>query len=466
MHSLIVGVLGLFISAQAHAVMGEYVDPAEHPDYTCRLIASDVTLIRTPITSGGKATGPAQRIALPDEPLCSATLIGPQELLTASHCYGPIATQGAFRETDQGQLYEMRIAYGSATATCGADPAKQETQKLFWSQGFPNPDYLRGAESFDVNVLRTPKAFSFKPLEVSKDYYQTISLLRNPKHCRIFGYGMDNTKQFGTLHGITADRFDVRTSFLTFISGKNNVGPGDSGGTLVCEDSKGNPYLVGVTSVGSNANPKLPVGKTRISGFAPTSFATNRRWIDYIQTKVPLEAKHVGERKIPGNPLPELDEYVAPFELYSELPGMMSDLASCVADYRNFYKKKELKGYTKLLKSLKPVEKDIREEYASYQRGDAVIRGRALYPVLKAGRYIQGDAVYSVEMKEKFSYPRAQFVPAYTRMRIDQVLKVLRTENYSCFNQGLGHDGKGHRVLDRARENFQRLLEERVSAWE
>ncbi|MBL7716309.1 MAG: trypsin-like serine protease [Bdellovibrionales bacterium] len=458
--------IGLFVSSHAHAIMGEYVDPSEHPDYACKLVASDVVAIRTPINAKGKPIGAAQTVALPDEPLCSATLIGPQELLTASHCYGPITTAGSFRENDQGQLYQVQIAFGSAIATCGAKAGATESQKIFWSQGFPNPDYLRGAESFDVNVLRAPKAFSFKPVAVSKDYYQTISLLRNPKHCRIFGYGTDNNKQFGTLHGITADRFDVRNSFLTFISGKNNVAPGDSGGTLVCENSKGVPYLVGVTSVGSNANPKLPVGKTRISGFAPTSFNTNRRWIDFVQTQVPLTAKHTGERKIPGSANPPLDEFVAPFELYTELPGMMGDLANCVSDYRQFYKKRELKGYVKFLKDLKPIQLNIQEEFESYKRGDAVIKGRALYPVSKPGKYIQGDAVFSILMKEEFSYPRAQFVPAYTRMRIDQVLKILRTEAFSCFNQGLGHDGKGHGVLDRARENFQKLLEERVAQWE
>ncbi len=179
---------------------------------------------------------------------CSATLIGPQELLTASHCQ---------------MIYQNR----QARARCpGQEPVAIDLEKSFrHERSLQNIWDL----SYDVAVLRLAHSLTTPPLPLVQNVSEARKLLFGASsHCQMFGYGQKvdassalpkNT--LGTLHGTQlhfppeelGGRSLAETNFenqgLISTDPRLFVRPGDSGGPILCQNTKGENVVVGVHSI-------------------------------------------------------------------------------------------------------------------------------------------------------------------------------------------------------------------------
>lgn len=199
-----------------------------------------------------------------DEQICSGTLISSTQVLSAGHCFGKNATK-----------YSANIS-----VTCGKSAPRaianlQLPEAALWYveiNGFEKP-----FQNSDYSVLTLDSAIpkeEIEPMPIAKSGLGYIQGQINQKpHCKILGFGTDNSGQMGTLHeGSTDDLplilFDEEAPFSD-ISGrifyrKNTLinknggqeitpsfGVGDSGGSLICQIPGSPAQLVGI--IGSYA---------------------------------------------------------------------------------------------------------------------------------------------------------------------------------------------------------------------
>ncbi len=199
---------------------------------------------------------------------CSATLIGPRDLLTASHCQ---------------MIYQNR----EARARCpGQEPVRIDLEKSArHEQSLKNIWDLR----YDVAVLRLTHSLPILPLKLVENTSQARELLFGEgSHCQMYGYGQKvdalaalPLKNLGILHGsqfhFPPEELGGRS--LAESNFENNgliasdprlfLRPGDSGGPIICQNSSGENVIVGVHSV------LLAINSTSNSA----SIGTTSQWI-------------------------------------------------------------------------------------------------------------------------------------------------------------------------------------------
>lgn len=478
---------GVFLSHTAFAVFGEYLNPKEHLAQTCKLTIDQMEVTRTPVelieTPDRKTIVKKLGPSLPpvienDSFFCSATLIAPNALASASHCYWPLfENRDSFEATGPtvdryilnkatGLPAPVKVTPGftlkqkiksHARATCPGINGKPESKTLIWQNSWPNPDFAHDGVAFDAAVFRTMEPFTIPTLPIAKDYYETVALLSNWKSCRFFGYGRNNEGTAGELHGAKAYQFARVTDYeIIFQSKFNAVGSGDSGGTLVCKNQKNEDVLVGVISQTTVQESydfiKDGAGQSR---FTPLGFGSNARWVNTIINKVPADMLHSGKHDDKINKIKKLDYIVTPFQFYEEIPGLFAELKDCVNFYRSFFDKKEgqalFQGYDMAITDAELVYNDIANEYQGYNQGNETLY---IHEVLMGARKnVKGSVsdVVTIQLGRPISYSRKEYNITYPRLRMQDLIRFLRTEVNSCFNNGLSNNGLSRYTIKEAK---------------
>ncbi len=222
MHRLIVTLLILspLVSLASTPIIGEHVQTAKERDYSylCRINTSIET-------DDGEI-----------ESVCSGTLISPNRVVTAAHCFAP------------GSEANLHV-------TCGNKymGSITEVHKPFGRYWNNNTD----PREKDVAVITLKKPSPLDPIPYAEDpnaYFNADGSLINGVSCFIAGFGTDDRGNFGEL--LVAEPKDVNFTFMNHviemraIEGylKTSVDHGDSGGSLICTDLQGKNKLVGITS--------------------------------------------------------------------------------------------------------------------------------------------------------------------------------------------------------------------------
>ena len=488
----------------AHAIYGEYLDPKEHIPQTCKLTIDEIKITKTPAEYreySNRSYKPKVEVIKGATPIvstekdyffCSSTIIAPDAVASAAHCYWPLFEVGYGFEPDPnqkpyiknvGHMGSIKITPGfkverriitNARVTCPGVNGVPESKKIIWQNGWANPDFAYDGPSFDAAIFRvlpTEGPFQTPPLELPKDLYETYAVLGNWKTCRIFGYGHNNEGTHGILHGARAYQFSKISDWvIEFTSSFNAVGSGDSGGTLACKNKSGKDVLVGIVSQGTiNYNLEFIKAGSGLSRFAPLSFGPNRRWMNTVLNKLPKEVLHSGKHDDKKTNTRKLDYIVTPFQFYEEVPGLMQDLRDCSNFYRSFMPKREadslLYGYELSLRDAETVYNDIANEYQGYNRGDETIWIREVTMGARKGNRNSVADVLTIQLGRYISYPRSQYNITYPRLRMQDLIKYLRTEVHFCFNMGLSNDGYSRGHLKYSRDWRQSHIQQKVDEY-
>lgn len=159
--------------------------------------------------------------------LCSGTMITSRYVLTAAHCFSERPT--------------------SAAVLIGNDPTAVTRVAV-------HPQFRRGETSFgvqagfnDVAILELASEVNVPtlPILISRDVNAGDSLA-------IYGYGLDENSELGTLRGGTAPIDEVTRDHITtkFDGSGSNTCEGDSGGPAAVNTAQG-LAIVGLTSSGT-----------------------------------------------------------------------------------------------------------------------------------------------------------------------------------------------------------------------
>ena len=369
------------------------------------------------------------------------------------------------------KIAKRSIMPGKIFATCGISTGKPETQELKWQNSWPHPR-LRNDDpakaSIDTGLYRTDVAFSFPPMPTSKSYPETLALLRNTSSCRAFGFGIDNKKESGKLHGVRVYQYNNVSEYIIMSQTHfNGTMFGDSGGTLTCKDPKGNDVLVGSVQGGLPIEPSQWMGTKQTFAFTPMSYGPVRRWHQFVRS-LPITSQHCGRKPCAEN-YPILNMYVAEFDAVNELGGLIQDLHDVVDIYSPYYSKSFFAGYKYMFNQVKAAHEDILSEYNDWKTESPIISGKTLYirALVKNNRPTD---LKEVILGEPFQYKYTQFpkenFPAYTRMRAFMLMQYLGEEIFAIKHQGLSV-AKDHReILDHAREHYWEYLEKEIKRYQ
>lgn len=331
--SLILG-LSAFVGAvpQAVAIKGTYLPDSELNLSTCQIKVGRLKTIYTPTFQNLRATGErAFEDVMTEVPICSSTLVGPNTLITAAHCFvtnnEQMVRKGEFKypkmdsqgnriagcQDDAWAKKEECVAgprFGMVTqkwenieAICPTRDGKTESRALTESSGYPNPlfrldqDGPRTMKNFDFAVWRFDQPMTNTPLmEIETDWNSVLQTVRSRGYeCRSFGYGLDNENKSGKLRGTVTPITAASERVLISDQGERDDGraiatgrvdSGDSGGTLACPSPDGKWKLYGVVSRGGeDFGVNLPY-TTHLSMYSLPSY--NMPWFNHVMQNGPL----------------------------------------------------------------------------------------------------------------------------------------------------------------------------------
>jgi hypothetical protein len=173
---------------------------------------------------------------------CSGTILSPLHLQTAAHCF----------ERSNGEIRPHHVL-------CPGGRENRATRVIF-SRGFISQEAMRDDDSlrrFDAALLVLERPESSPGMAVVRSLPALKTLLNETSACAVFGYGgvhpLDNA--YGKLQGVQVDPRVIRAEpgqpLITANLGGWNSGlvePGDSGGSLACQDRAKRWHLIGVTA--------------------------------------------------------------------------------------------------------------------------------------------------------------------------------------------------------------------------
>ena len=172
----------------------------------------------------------------PAEEICTGTLVEKNKILTAGHC--EIEAQ-QFANKNNWKIVN-RIAsceQGKVTASI----TKTST-----------PKYLDLGTDNDRAILTLSNKLDIKPVRISFDEKEVLSLLSNPSTCSLFGYGYKDDvlgKPSSVILKLSDDinsPVDVSDSII-WMDHSTSAEPGDSGGPLLCKSPQGEWVQVGIS---------------------------------------------------------------------------------------------------------------------------------------------------------------------------------------------------------------------------
>lgn len=465
--------LYLLAVTQSWAILGAYIPKAEHISQACKITAEKLVEQKRPVDPKtgkliGKWEDDKEKEVKTDYFYCSGTLVGSNEIASASHCSQLIINKNV-HYAEPGWA-RRTIMPGKIYATCGISTGKPETRELKWENSWPHPRYRDNdpaRATIDTGIYRTDEAFSFAPMPRAKSHAETLALLRNTKSCRAFGFGIDNHGNAGELNGVRIYQFNNVSDYIIVSQTHfNSTMFGDSGGTLTCKDPKGNDVLVGSIQGGHPIDPASWMGTKRDFAFTSMSYGPVRRWHQFVASR-PLSNQHCGEKPC-AKKYPVLSEYVAKFDAVDEINGLVEELKTAVAIYKPHYPKSYFAGYQSLFKQVKAAHEDILGEYTAWKNMSPVIHGKTLYTRQKIVRGRPTD-LKEVVLAQPFSYsytsyPRTDFAD-FTRMRAYILMKFLEEELFALRHQGLSVGKKERMILDHAREHYWEFQEKEIEKY-
>ncbi|MBL7664590.1 MAG: trypsin-like serine protease [Bacteriovoracaceae bacterium] len=512
-----------FLVTESLAIFGVYIPEEEHIPQTCKLSFVNLRELRVPLKlevveeeivdkRTGKKRKVQKKVLVEDKEkeavetveadafYCSSTLIASDAVATSAHCTQKIIQRKPMIEAvpvvkqtcdENGQnclpipgcnrpdwsyiksCIEKVERFGVLTSidkvkvSCPATDGMEE-RFVEWNNAWPHPDYQSDKHNsytaFDVAVFRVDEAFEkVKPIKFADDLFYLYYLLENPelmKTCRILGYGRDNDNQSGILHGIYLNRIAIERHMLGFENSYSNAAPGDSGGTLVCKNAKGEDVLIGITSLANRFDPYELSFEPRTNVFVNTTFPIVNRYMHYV-VNLPKKARH-------NNTI--VDKYVSEYLLNYELPGVRNELQACIDMHSPYYNREKRKnyfrGYKELLKQVDIVYADIKSEYDQWSAGNKIIHSHvSIKPSSKAGAYLDKDVIYSVSLGEPMSFERNNYGLDILRTRMGFIFPLLRAESHGCHARSLGNDGKGHFIMDNTHDIFKKVKAKKIQEY-
>ena len=339
----------------APEIKGPYLPASELPKNVCALYAINFSTSETPIDKDLKPTGPAKTETIPESFYCSATLIRDDAVLTAAHCFqGVMEYKPRLMQDRQGQRYRVDLKMDHVEIRCPGDDGKMEVHSTTVADGWPHPRFGPKPEAgvYDVALLKTKEKWKTKPMPVAFAPDSVREIIDMNRTCRTFGYGVDNEKNVGILHGlkITSDLF-YSPGTIAF-AGVTGVDHGDSGGAMFCKDHQGVDTLVAVTSRLHDTNPN---DKSYGSYFVATDF--NSEWVDFALRHEILNHESVVEYN------------------FSELEERNALLGKCIADRQNEgLRKRDLTDLITAYREINQNVKGLKQDLANGSKPAGVVR--------------------------------------------------------------------------------------------
>jgi hypothetical protein len=321
------------LAPSAHAIKGTYLPEAELSRSTCKIQVGRAITIYTPSMQNGAPTGERPFTdEMHNVSMCSSTLVAPDTIFTAAHCFvgnnEQMISKGTFKypkmdaqgnllpgcepgtwaqkpECIAGKMFgTVRSKWEDLTLICPTNDGRTESRPLIEATGYPNPLFRADASAeqitlrnYDFAIWRVEQPFLNTPvMPVETDPDRLIATLKtSARSCRSFGYGRDNDEKSGILHGartpITAANQRVLISDLAptddgpFVDG-GRVDHGDSGGTLTCQNPAGETRLFGIISRGGEDFAPMSTYRAELSIYSTPAY--NASWIRHVMENGPV----------------------------------------------------------------------------------------------------------------------------------------------------------------------------------
>lgn len=192
---------------------------------------------------GGETSKPGSRpsvvaLEFPDRQLCAGTVVAPNLLVTAAHCFREDHPADSIRIHQGGSLSDSQVSYSKNWAVHPKYRGKPDDKDLSFDYA-----YIELAEA--IPLQRYPR-----PL-LSQEEYDKI--MRSGQPILLVGYGEDEEAHLGIKREVSteiASFTPLGLQFLTAGRGKDSC-RGDSGGPALAQDSEGNLLWLGVLSAGA-----------------------------------------------------------------------------------------------------------------------------------------------------------------------------------------------------------------------
>jgi hypothetical protein len=325
---------------------------------------------------------------------CSATVVGPQTVFTAAHCYQGIIEQHL--QKGRAQLPKMQkvtnpngtvryeiipgcdlpgwrekpdclgaigpvrletVMNGDVKVVCPGDETGEEIRTLPLKQGWPNPRFNKKFPRYDITIWKTAEPFTKTPaLSFVTNYAEVSSWVQQSfDRCVTFGYGPVPQDAQPKLKSLYTPVDTLSEEFITSL-GFDHVVSGDSGGSFVCADFAGKPHLVGITSYTQwLSDPNFGING-EMSGFSSLSF--NKPWIDLIaKTNFPHEGRE-GTNTYHTVALQYENQHIWDY---------MNQSQNCLNQKRNLIDRDQLKQFQSFLNGLR---RDHQTWMNAYRHGE------------------------------------------------------------------------------------------------
>ncbi|WP_181198119.1 S1 family peptidase [Enhygromyxa salina] len=193
---------------------------------------------RDPLIYGGEDIDPGEWpavVAVRTSKLCTGTLIAPDLILTAAHCFDPEP------------VADVRIYFGDDLAT-GNEVSSSE-----WGR---HPDFCLpadcGEDLHDFAWVRLPAPVAIEPIIPITDPLEFDEVMRAGTQLWFVGYGEDESAVVGTKREVLASLTSFNESGREFRAGGGGKDTclGDSGGPALVQLGSGEWRLAGVISRG------------------------------------------------------------------------------------------------------------------------------------------------------------------------------------------------------------------------